>query len=218
MKPSLLQTVILGSWLLAACSGAGDVRPVARSGPQTYVYECEDNYRFPVRIEGRKAWLFLPGNTVSLPSVPAGSGAKYSDGRMFFWSKGETALLEGFAGGRRSCRNNRFLAIWEHAKLNGVDFRAVGNEPGWHLELTGGGKLLFVSDYGQSRYEFNTPEPVSDAGARTTTYRVQNHEHTLVVRITGQACRDTMRGDSFESTVTVTLDGRIHNGCGKALH
>ena len=26
------------------------------------------------------------------------------------------------------------------------------------------------------------------------------------------------RGDSFESTVTVTLDGRSYNGCGKALH
>lgn len=39
------------------------------------------------------------------------------------------------------CKNNRAEAIWEDAKLRGVDFRAVGNEPGWHLELTAGERL-----------------------------------------------------------------------------
>ena len=203
---------------MAACSGAETVRPSEERLPATYVFECDDGYRFPVRIEGDKAWLFLPGKTVSLPQVPAGSGAKYSDGKMVFWSKGGEALLEAIGDVRRNCRNNRSLAIWEHAKLNGVDFRAIGNEPGWHLEISRGRKLIFVSDYGQSRYEFATPEPESDAKTRTGTYRVRNSEHTIEVVIFGQPCRDTMRGDAFESTVTVTLDGRSYNGCGKALH
>ena len=218
MKLRLLSILTFGVLLLAACTGVDRANPIEESPPATYVFECDGDYQFPVRIEGDKAWLFLPGKTVNLPQVPAGSGAKYSDGRMTFWSKGGEALLEAADDVRRNCRNNRFLAIWEHAKLNGVDFRAVGNEPGWHLEISRGRKLIFVSDYGQSRYEFATPEPVNDVKARTGTYRVRNSEHAIEVVISGQSCRDTMRGDPFESTVTVTLDGRSYNGCGKALH
>jgi membrane-bound inhibitor of C-type lysozyme/uncharacterized membrane protein len=209
---------MLGWLLLSACAGADKVKPPEERLPTTHVFECDDGYRFPVRIEGGKAWLFLPGKTVSLPQVPAASGAKYSDGKMVFWSKGDEALLEAADDIRRNCRNNRFLSIWEHAKLNGVDFRAVGNEPGWHLEISRGRKILFVSDYGQSRFEFTTPEPETDGQARTAIYRTRNSEHVLQVIIAGQPCQDTMRGDPFESTVTVTLDGRRYTGCGKALH
>ncbi|MBW2335916.1 MAG: MliC family protein [Deltaproteobacteria bacterium] len=97
---------------------------------QTYVYECNDGYGFVARIEGENAWLFLPNGTISLPHVRSGSGARYSDGSITFWSKGEAALLETDGNSRRNCRNNRRKAIWEDAKLNGIDFRAVGNEPG----------------------------------------------------------------------------------------
>ena len=38
----------------------------------TYVYECDDDYNFVARIEGDKAWLFLPAGTVSLPQTPSG--------------------------------------------------------------------------------------------------------------------------------------------------
>ncbi len=216
MKRTLI--TLLGGLLLAGCTGVEMVGPPEGRAPATYVFECDDGYQFPVRIEGDKAWLFLPGKTVSLPQVSAGSGAKYSDGDMVFWSKGDEALLEAAGDIRHNCKNNRFLAIWEHAKLNGVDFRAVGNEPGWHLEISRGRKILFVSDYGQSRYEFATPEPVNDVQARTGTYRARNSQHTLEVVISGKPCRDTMRGDDFESTVTVTLDGKRYQGCGRALH
>ena len=223
MKLQFLSSLLmLCGLLLAACTGAGTrgetETPSVQVPPRTYVFECGAGYRFTARIEGEKAWLFLPGNTVSLPQVPSGPGAKYSDGRMTFWSKADEALLETVGKTHRGCRNNRAMAIWEHAKLNGVDFRAVGNEPGWHLEISQGRKIVFVSDYGQSRYEFTTPEPLNDPEARTATYRVLSDEHILEVVIAGRPCRDSMRGDSFESTVTVTLDGRRYRGCGKALH
>ena len=209
---------ILGGVLLAGCAGGETAGPPEEKAPATYVFECADGYQFPAQIKGDQAWLFLPGKTVSLPQVPAGSGAKYSAGEVVFWTKGAEGLLETDDGVRRNCRNNRALAIWEHAKLSGVDFRAVGNEPGWHLEISRGRNILFVSDYGQSRYEFDAPEPLQDAGARSTVYRVKNKAHTLEVVITGKACQDTMHGDRFESAVSITLDGRSFNGCGKALH
>ena len=185
---------------------------------QTYVYECNDGYGFVARIEGEKAWLFLPNGTISLPHVRSASGARYSQGPVTFWSKGEEALLETGENSHRNCRNNRRKAIWEDAKLNGIDFRAVGNEPGWYLEIRRGDIIVFVGDYGQSRYRFTTPAPFSDQQARKTTYRVDDGGHNLTIVIEGRPCLDTMSGDAFESTVTVTLDGKNYRGCGRALH
>ena len=185
---------------------------------QTCVYECNDGYGFIARIEGEKAWLFLPNGTISLPHVRSGSGARYSDGSITFWSKGEAALLETDGNSRRNCRNNRRKAIWEDAKLNGIDFRAVGNEPGWHLEIRTGDKIVFVGDYGQSRYQFATPEPRIDQQSRITIYEAQEGEHQAVIRIEGRSCGDTMSDETFEATVTVTLDGKKYRGCGRALH
>jgi membrane-bound inhibitor of C-type lysozyme len=186
--------------------------------PRTYVYECSDGYTFPARIEGRDAWLFLPEQTVKLPGVPSASGAKYSDGSSLFRTKGEEAFLE--TGGKRhsACQNNRAKAIWEDAKLSGVSFRAVGNEPGWHLEITPSEKTVFVTDYGELQHSVVTAQLVTEQNTRTTTYDVGNAEHDLTVEIQGQSCEDTMSGETFEATVTVKLDGKTYKGCGKALH
>lgn len=190
----------------------------AQADPRTFVFECPNDFTFTARIEGQTAWLFLPGKTVSLPQVPSASGAKYSDGQTTFWNKGDAALLETGEDRHQECSNNRARAIWEHAKLNGVDFRAVGNEPGWHLELKRGETILLVSDYGQSRYTFETPTPLEDAKTGTTTYRVQNQEHDLEIQLQSRPCRDSMSGELLETKVTVNLDGRTYQGCGRALH
>jgi putative lipoprotein len=189
-----------------------------QADPRTCVFECPNDFTFTARIEGQTAWLFLPGQTVSLPQVPSASGAKYSDGQTTFWNKGDEARLEIGEDRHQECSNNRARAIWEHAKLNGVDFRAVGNEPGWHLELKRGQTILLVSDYGQSSYVFDTPEPQEGEGTGTTTYRAQNQEHDLELRLQSRPCRDSMSGELFETTVTVNLDGRTFQGCGRALH
>ncbi len=212
--------------LLAACANtttldaviAESLGPQSQTSPQTYVYECSDGTRFTARIEGEKIWLFLPNQTLSLPHVPSGSGAKYREGVIMFWSKGDEAMLEVGKKRHVHCKNNRAEAIWEDAKLRGVDFRAVGNEPGWHLELTAGEKVVFVGDYGTTRQEFATPEPIIDQSTRSTTYRIQDGKHDLVILIQGQGCHDSMSGDPFETTVTVILDGKKYRGCGKALH
>ena len=77
---------------------------------------------------------------------------------------------------------------------------------------------MFVGDYGKTQQEFATPEPIIDQSTRSTTYRVQDGKHDLVILIQGQGCHDSMRGDPFETTVTVILDGKKYRGCGKALH
>lgn len=199
-------------------------------GARTFVYECEggsaggssggsaDGLTFAARIEGETAWLFLPGETVSLPYVAAASGAKYTDGESLFWSKGEEALLEWRGRRHSGCRNNRRAAIWEHAKLSGVDFRAVGQEPGWHLEIRRADTVVLVSDYGSVRHTFPWAEPLSEAGAARTTYWVQSGRDELKVVLQPGPCHDTMSGEQYETKVTVWLNGRELRGCGRALH
>lgn len=211
---------------LAACSGTlvqpdetdKHIQRHSAVAAQTYVYECSDNFSFVVRIEGEKTWLFLPKKTVPLPHVPSASGAKYQDGQITFWSKGDEALIEDGQETHRNCRNNRAKAIWEHAKLGGVDFRAVGNEPGWYLELKKFGHSVFVADYGQRRYEFAAPAPMIEQQGRVATYRIQANEHELIIVLQGQRCRDSMSGEPFETTVTVIFDDKEYQGCGRPLH
>jgi membrane-bound inhibitor of C-type lysozyme len=189
-----------------------------RSDAKTYVYKCSDGYGFVARVQREKVWLFLPEKTISLTHVLSGSGAKYSKDQITYWSKGNEAVLEIGDETHTICKNNRAIAIWEDAKLRGVDFRAIGNEPGWKLEIMMSNKVVFVGNYGQNRYEFITTGPSIDQQTRTTVYKVQNDKHEMSVIIVGRRCRDTMSGEAFETTVTVILDGKKYRGCGKAFH
>jgi len=196
----------------------GPIDIYGRRNARIYVYECDPKYHFTAGIEGKKAWLFLPGQTVSLPELSSEAPATYGDGAMLLRIQGEEAELETGDGKVLHCTNNRVKAIWEAAKLKGVDFRAMGNEPGWHLEITASSKIVFVADYGSAVYAFNTPEAVTDLQARTTSYTIQNDRHHLEVLLEGRRCHDTMSDEAFETTVTVTLDGQAYYGCGKPLH
>jgi len=185
---------------------------------QTYVFECPGDYSFVARIETDRAWLFLPGRTAELPSVRSASGAKFAGDGTSFWSKGEEAMLDTGAARYDNCKNNRAKAIWEHAKLNGADFRAIGNEPGWHMEISNKNDILLVTDYGQATFRFPNATATPGPGSRMTTYKARQENDQVEVTITGEPCTDTMSGESFPSTATVRINDKEYRGCGRALH
>ena len=194
-------------------------RPVdADATVQTFIYECEGGFTFTARTTDQAAWLFLPGEAVQLPRVPAVRGNTYRGTQITLTSDGANATLESGSSSYRHCRNNRAKAIWEHARLNGVDFRATGNEPGWNVEITLDQDIVLITDYGTSTYRFATPDPDVDQAARTTTYTAVDEKHQLKVLLQSQPCIDSMSGDPFEVTVTVFLDDSQYRGCGTALH
>jgi putative lipoprotein len=222
--------------LLAVCGGgcaidaeqatthdrATPAPPVARerrpppTTAKAFAYDC-DGFAFTVRIEEDRAQVFLPDRSLTLARVPAASGAKYRDGATVFWSKGDEALLEVDDATYRNCSSNPGRAVWENAKLRGVDFRALGNEPGWYAEIDDGERITIVTGYGQTRVRTPAPAPEIDPQAARTTYRVRTEAHDLTIPIEEKECRDTMSGEGFSSTVAVVLDGRQYRGCGRAL-
>lgn len=118
-------------------------------------------------------------------------------------------------GGSESVPDGGPAGRSEAAGQGGADFHAVGQEPGWLLDIYEGERIEFVGDYGETRIV--TPAPAPDGRGPRTTYEIETDAHALTIVILDQPCRDAMSGAPFPATVTVTLDGREYRGCGRAL-
>lgn len=108
------------------------------------------------------------------------------------------------------------MPSWDGARAAGVDFRAVGQEPGWLLDIytRGIGKLSW--DYGDQYIEFATGDPAyPQEGA--TQYEAHSDGVALLITIRRAPCQDAMSGQAYPSTVEVTVDGRTLNGCGRSV-
>jgi uncharacterized membrane protein len=105
--------------------------------------------------------------------------------------------------------------VWHKAKLRGVAFRAIGQEPGWLLEITNGEEILLVTNYGENRQNLPYVDPIVYQKERRTEYVLDSYSTTIEIR--GEHCTDSMSGESFEVTVTLFLQGRKLQGCGRAL-
>ncbi|MEE8588764.1 MAG: MliC family protein [Sulfurimonadaceae bacterium] len=179
-----------------------------------FVYNCSDGYNFVVKVEQEEAWLFLPSKTVKAKKQKSASGIKYNAGNVVYWGKGYEAILEV---GKKTyrCKNDGIAATWERAKLNGVAFRAIGNEPGWILEITSDKEVSFLTNLGQDKTHFEIIEKFSDYNS--TEYEMRSHNNLLHMRIENRPCQDTMVDRVYESTVYINFDGVNMKGCGKAL-
>jgi len=105
--------------------------------------------------------------------------------------------------------------VWHRAKLRGVAFRAIGQEPGWLLEITNGTEILLVTGYGQNRQLYPYVEPVVYQEERRTQYVLESYGVTVEIR--GQRCTDVMSGEEFEVSVSIIMTDRRLEGCGRAL-
>lgn len=106
--------------------------------------------------------------------------------------------------------------VWHNAKLRGVSFRAIGQEPGWLLEITTGTEILLVTDYGETRTAYPYVEPEVDPEHRRTRYVSGNRNVEILIE--GKDCTDAMSGEQFSATVTITLGEKQMAGCGRALN
>lgn len=203
--------------LVAACSSTGR-QSAGGMTPQptgkTLVYECGD-YEFVVRTGPGEAALYLPDDYRVLGQVRTASGTRYEDGDVMFWSKGNQAMLDVGSRRYRGCQLNPSRGPWEDARRRGVSFRAVGQEPGWTLEIQPERNMLMVADYGSRRVLLPTPEVELLDGMER--YEAQDERHSMVVEIEVQHCYDSMSGEAYSNRVRVILDDREYQGCGDAM-
>lgn len=93
-------------------------------------------------------------------------------------------------------------------------FTALGQEPGWRLEIVSGKEITFTYDYGEGKVVAPTPAPQTGAATGVRVYDASTSAGSLRIEIEPTACADVMSGKPFPTTVTVILGGRSFRGCG----
>lgn len=211
--PSGIPPFLLPLLVLCGCSATGTdaavpppqaVPEAVRPGGESVVYHCGDR-RVTARFEGQDV-LFqrAPDPPRRLSTTLSASGARYAGPGIVFWTKRDEALLEIEGEGTVRCRRQD------------APIRAVGQEPGWLLEITPGGRMAFTGDYGEIRVSAAAPPPEA-APDRRTVYRAGPEARGLTAVFEDRPCQDVMSGSLYPTTVTVTLDGRTHRGCGDGV-
>lgn len=180
-----------------------------------FVYNCADTLQFTAHVTKDSTWLFLSDTTLKVLPVSSGSGARYEGHLHLFWSKEQEAILQKPQGSFMICQTIPQEKSWQAAKLRGVDFRAVGQEPGWHLEISNGEQIRYIGNYGQDTVTTAVPHP--QAEEQGTVYRAETEGYELEVEISDEFCTDSMSGFEFPFTVSVTIDGKTLKGCGRNL-
>jgi uncharacterized membrane protein len=104
---------------------------------------------------------------------------------------------------------------WQRAQARGVDFRAVGQEPGWSLEVDYQGSMTLLYDYGER--ELTAASPALTHVSGRSTLELSTESGPVQVTIEDRPCSDAMSGQRFPSTVIVDIGDRRLEGCGRAL-
>jgi uncharacterized membrane protein len=212
-------------WVADACP-ATSTDPAASAQPtdrKTYSYLCEgEDKSIVVTIDGDRGHLFSYPLSQAITRKSdsgefSGSDVYYKPDNPPDLAPGQTAEITIKGARYENCKNNPRTAVWEAAKLRGVDYRALGQEPGWQLEISSRGFLL-VTGYGENRVEFPYAEPQVNQAERSTRYESQLDGDNIHITIRGEECSDSMSGETFNSKVEVSWQGETLRGCGRALH
>lgn len=148
----------------------------------------------------------------------AGAETSYRPDRPPDLAPAQTAVITIGGESLGNCSNDPRAAVWEAAKLRGISYRALGQEPPWLLEIDRENGFLLVTGYGESSHSFPYSEPVSDTQQRSSRYRSQANGERIVITITVESCRDSMSGEGFSSRVEIAWREQLLRGCGRPLH
>ncbi len=210
---------------LVACAGVAnrytssekqlDFKPDERPIATTLVYACND-YEFVARLGPGEMALWLPDRHVILSQVRNASGTLYQEGEVSFWSKGEEAMLTVGGQDHKNCHLRPDRAVWEDARRRGVNFRGVGTDPDWSLEVRTGQQLLLT--FGNGTQSILVPEQLNHREPKARVYAGATATHDLRIEILELPCFDAPSGNTFANTVVVMLNGRAYQGCGQNLY
>jgi membrane-bound inhibitor of C-type lysozyme len=185
---------------------------------RAYVWHCADGQTLVMRnlVREKAIAIDFHDGTRRLDQTISGSGARYADSVVVFWTKGGTATLERQGAPPVQCEERRADSLREDARARGVVYRALGNEPGWILEVGPAGRLSWTTNWGQDRFDFEQAQ-ASTAPDGATVYTAQQGDVSIRASIKAERCVDD--GDvEFDHVVTVEAGGQTLRGCGTRLN
>ena len=171
-------------------------------GPQSSGrYRCgAEETRLALRRRG--SFLMVGAAQYSLRRVRSGPGTRYAGRGVEFEERGRAATL---TIGRRAPIACLISPLPQ-------PYRAIGQEPGWSLDLDAAGRsAVFSYDYGKRTAREALRPWVVVAGPARSYSSVSGR---LAIRAQPGGCADAMSGRDFADTVTVTFRGKSYSGCG----
>jgi len=196
--------------------GAPVAGPSEPASPPPTNWQCGD-LRVGATFDNaaQRVTLSLGGRSRSLPLAPSASGARYADDiGNEFWTKGASGTLT-LDGEKHECTRTNVASPWDEARSRGVAFRAVGNEPGWLVEIGQGEtpSLHAQLDFGSRTLDIPSVQP----RPRNTGWTGQTANGTkaeLVIEL--KPCQDDA-GAHFDVTAQLHAGGKTYTGCGAFL-
>jgi len=153
---------------------------------------------------------------IALDSAVSASGAKYEKDDLMFWSKGNDGLLE-IRGKLVSFSDEKIYDSWQIAAENGVDFRAVGNEPGWHVEIRDDAEVKFVGDYGKTEIQARVNDVWIGPAGDDKIYYIDSPAVKFQVILIKKQYIDTMTGEKLPYQVRIIFPNESYTGGGRFL-
>jgi putative lipoprotein len=199
--------------------------PEAEPGPPPVVADIRQTYQCgEQRVEARFApdgvLLDIGGRQLQLPQTISASGARYGEGDPEFWTHGLIEARLTLNGETFDCTalDGEVRSPWSEARERDVGFRAVGSEPGWHVEVDLGEapEMRLVLDYGERELTIPRTEPFSD-GDGTNGFRGEVDGEAVELAIRREDCTDPMSGEAFDARATLDYQGRNYEACGRYL-
>lgn len=190
----------------------------------TYSYHCDGaDAAIVVTLSGDHGHLFSkqasqPVQRDSESGAFVGADVYYLPDRPPDLAPGQGARITIMGKELGHCKNDPRAAVWEAAKLRGVSYRAVGQEPPWILDIHRANGFLLSTGYEGNEARFPYTEPESNGAERSARYRSELDGEQISITIRGEPCHDSMSGEAFSSRVEVEWRGQTLRGCGRALH
>ncbi len=186
----------------------------------SFEYECQDGYRFKATLTGETMQLKLPRQTRNLTQVPSASGAKYSDGSMTLFTKGDDALFTPDALGSMACwviertvtPQAQQKPVTEKKTLKAAEtFKASGAVPGWELHVDANNDArLMLAGYEPMRFRL----PQGRESGDSTLYLLK--EPRMMIERHHRPCVRGNGETSGSEIVTIRYEKRLFSGCGSS--
>lgn len=199
----------------AVATGNGSDEPPAGT-LRAYVWYCADGQKLVMRnlFRERAVAIDFHDGTRRLDQTISASGVRYADAVAVFWTKGSAATLERQGAPSVKCEERRAESLVEDARARGVSFRAIGNEPGWVLEIGPAGRISWTTNYGELRYDFAQSQMATAGDA--TIYTAQQGPNAIKATVKAERCLDDGEVE-YERSAAVEFEGQSYRGCGLEL-